>query len=1224
MRGVLCVLLFCATSVAAQTFRVTGTVTSAGSPVAGVRVQLGPATVTTSTDGRFAAELPPSNIDVVVDGVAGFLPTQLSGVPIDRDTELRLVLQRAVRITGRITGGDVGGLEPIRAHSLTREFETRLGVAPNGEFTLDLPPDAYALHGVARFPRLRMGRANVDARGGNVSGIEIALETIGNDPMQLAPPIASRISVSNADAEGMATVAGAAGATEGLSAVAIANLFTTQFVTTVSNRDGSFSARIFAPPGAVLQIKHDPTGHFIPKTVQANNALEGAAGTLVYVPAAAGTFSTMSVIGTALRGLPPSVAAAIGHEATFRLHATGAMTKRELAPGESIAFSGTLALHGATPIGDPSALLGRGGGQFHRYFDAQGRERRIDNDFVSGILTPTGLPIGQIAPRPGAGVATVGAFARVGAHLEAPFTFTGRVPDDLPPGHYRIELFFNVDGLPRLARSFDEPATVFTVSEMRPPSLPVVRIGNPAPPRLAWVLGLDDFSNGTRGTIAMEDRGSFAIANHIATNSDTFILPKGRYRLEPFAPMLSRSAGNGALAEVPHVPLKFPSGSLKVSVTKPDGTIDDLGTAPFAQAIMKTPITRAGNTANGASFHVSDFLQLSTLEPRFDYEFTRYGLHRISMTGMIEDLDGNVYAGGGVYELWIAKTLDLETAVLPGTPFEVHDAFAPAVVVQPGVPAYVEIDFRLSGEQAIERSFRGWANRFGLFASSDLLRMPFAGEYRVDVTARFLDDDGVLWMGAATFGGVVATPSSPLVTRGRRGFDLADGPQPQWFRVPEERKGGDHVMFPFNSGDIMWMSKFDPAADIPKITVTDPVGSFAARMRARASYTRIEQPFDIEDRITAGEIPLFSSSPPGRSPVEPESLDRWGYFYAAASRPGVRVRELISGDHSASGYWRFTGDNYAFQPGTGITGDLPNDFKFQFGGAVYRDESDGFRHYSGYASLFVLLPDDDRVGRVFPPFDASGGPILKLKGKDIDLFFHPTALRPGSILIRGEPIPLAGYAAPTLRSRIDAELIAPSGRQRGISGYTNAFGYFHQPLPFTADESGVWRMKVRITNEGPTSAGSLQPPYPTGDVLGSRDGEMYFYVVDPESPAANVNFPSSPALNQPVVFDVSGLSNRSLTYTVAAAGFILEEGTSASAKYTYDLAKLAETFPNLDRFDPDGRFAVDTVTLSFFLSGRDANGSSVFRARQVLLQGEELLAPAQNPPSPATRRRAVR
>jgi hypothetical protein len=1224
-------LLLFAMPLAAQTVHVSGTVTGNGEAVANAQVRIGSVTLTSNAAGHFAADLAQGNVEITVDPPAGigFLQTHLQNVPIDRDTEMHLALNRPVRVSVTVDFTDGPANGSLEFWSLTSERRFSVGLPGNGQFALDVPPDVYAVHAISFSPRLRRGRASVDARNGDAA-VTIPLAIVDETLLPPAPPVAAKITVSAADAEGMATVSGAPGAVEPLSAVAAGNLLTNQINFKVSNADGSFSLPLFAPPGSVLEIKHDATGRFLPQTAGTNNVFEGATGTLVYVPAAAGTFSTMQLIGVQQAATTLAVSEVIGNESPFVVRfAGGAPTKRDYSAGETISLSGTVSLYSKTPIADPAALKMNGFVSLFRYFDADGRERRIDNDFVSGILTPTGLPLGEVGTPinlfPGM---VLGPLIRAGNHFEATFTLAAPIPSDFPAGVYRPALFLGVQNLPPTIRTFDSPPSLFTISELRPPGLPLIRIGQPHAPKLDWVLGLDNFSNGSRGTIALEDRGAFGIASHVITNTDTFILPmveprsgkRHRYKLEPFAPMLSRTAGNGSMAEVPHVPLKFPSGSLHVTVTRPDGVVDDLGSAPFAEASLKTPVTRALNTMGDTSFHVTDFLQLTTLDPKFDYQFTQYGLHRISMTGTIEDLDGNVYSGGGTYEVWVARTLDLDTGVMAGTPFEVGDAFSPAVVVQPGVAADVDVTVQLlvdsKKEKAVTRRFSGQANRFGLFAPRDSMTMPGAGEYRMDVVARYVDEQGVLWMGAMTAGGVVETPNSPLVTHGRHGFDLADGPQNQWFRVPDARTGGDHVMFPFHSGDIMWMTKFDPAADIPKITVQDPLGTFAARIRPRAQQFRFEQPRDIEARITVGEIPLFSSTPTTKSLIEPENIDQWGYFYAAANKPGVHVREFISPDKSSSGYWRFTGDSYNFQLGTGYTADLPNDFKFQFGGAVYRNESDGFRYYGGYASLFIMLPNDDHVGRVFPPFQGngggqSGGPILRLNGKEIDMFFHPTALRPGSILVRAGNVSLAGYVAPTLRSKVTIRVVAPSGHERVIAGTTNKFGWFCQPgLDFVADEIGIWRVRVSVTNDGATSAGPLSAPFPTGDVLGSRNGEFNFYVVDGASAPLPIN--ATPA--DLFAFSAPGVE---LTTTATASGYILNESTTASMSYSYDLGALSTTFPNLDRFDPDGKPAVDTVTLSFF--ARAADGT--FRARQLTLQGDELQMPEQraNPTPPKHR-----
>ena len=67
---------------------------------------------------------------------------------------------------------------------------------------------------------------------------------------------------------------------------------------------------------------------------------------------------------------------------------------------------------------------------------------------------------------------------------------------------------------------------------------------------------------------------------------------------------------------------------------------------------------------------------------------------------------------------------------------------------------------------------RGRANRFGYFHPIDAsVPLSQPGEYRVDVTARFVDSEGKLWMGSRTSAGVVAPRDPPVIARGRRGID---------------------------------------------------------------------------------------------------------------------------------------------------------------------------------------------------------------------------------------------------------------------------------------------------------------------------------------------------------------------------------------------------------------------------------------------------------------------
>jgi len=759
------------------------------------------------------------------------------------------------------------------------------------------------------------------------------------------------------------------------------------------------------------------------------------------------------------------------------------------------------------------------------------------------------------------------------------------------------------------------------------------------------MLGLDTFSNGARGTVAIEDRERVGFTSHVMTNPRAMIVPLTdarsgaplRYKLEPYVPFVSATVSR--IGYTTRIPFKFPSGSLSVKVTKPDGAVDHLGSVPFAQSMCHSETTRSGINISASTSHVTDFMQLTTLDPRFDYTFTQYGLHRIEMKGAVDDLFGNTYAGGGTYEVWVARPIDLETATMTGTPFEHGNVFAPQVVLQPPVPAEVTVElahYPDSDPARVQRAtFAGRANRFGFFSPITSARMEGAGEYRVDVTAKYTDENGVLWMGATSWGNVVETPGSQLVAHGRRGFDGVNAIQQQWFNVRPSRAGGDHVMFPFHRGDVMWMQQNDPAADIPKITVQDPSGSFAARVRARASNGFAAEPPTLEDRIGAGEIPLFSTAPSRElSGFIPDKATQFGYFYAFAEKPGVHIREIISEDQSGNAYWRFT-ENYHFQLGAGIGGDQPNDIKFQFGGAVWRDTAD-FRYYGAYGSLFVLLPfNDDVGGRVFPPFQGNGGgptggPILTLKGKAVDLFFHPTALRAGTILQLGEKAALAGQLGPTLAAKVNILITSPSGATRTIAGQASKIGYFYDPSrDFAVDEPGVWKVKVSALYDGLTSGGQVQPPYPAGDVLGSRDGEFYFYVVRPDAapltvaPLQQWQRPSQRTITFNLTPPVP-LSNATLTYTVTMPGFILDEGTTATLAYTYDAQKLARDFPNLDLSDQDDLAGVDTITLSFLVTGTDAAGTPRHFARQVVLQGEELQMPAQKESVIPVRRRTVR
>lgn len=1064
------------------------------------------------------------------------------------------------------------------------------------------------------------------------------------------PPDPVLIAAGSIDATGKADIVGAAGAAFANARIVILNLNTGEYITSTAGADGSFKGRLFAPPGTSIAIQQQATSLNEPPL---HSSLSGLfPGTIIHVPVpgeAQGAFATATLVGNQWP-MPKNFLdiATEGHNEGNRLWISGSLTKKEWTAGTSGRLEGRAALFSkGLQTFDLSIYRFGGTVTLERIFDAEGNQEHAHPEAMSHVLTPSGLPIER---RRGIDAIRIGTINFSGftktnpEQAEATWSTDYQIPSDLPAGIYQLVISPTSD-LPLNPTLYYADVAGTNFLGDRPYSstgVAHITVGAVERRKLTWVLGMNDFSQGSRGVVSVQDAGRFQIAPHVITAAKHFILPLRDtytrepfvYRLEPFVPMIS--AANKGTPNPPTVNFAFPSGNLAVKVTRPDGSIVDLGGAPFASNYFQEAAGPTGNKINPNSNSPTHFYGLTTRTDKYDISFDQYGLHIIEVSGHILDTDGNRYDGGGTYEIWVAKPLDFEEGVFPGTPFEVGDTFAPTLTVQPGVPADVEIvvsHYPQSDKSKLVRSvISGRANSFGYFYPVTKTPVSFseAGEYRVDYTVRFIDEQGALWMGSSTWGSIVETPASRIVTNGRRGFDGGFRDQSQWPTLFDEDEVSVHLQFPFQRGDVMWMeeAQFEPRniANVPAVTLQDPVGRLTSIMRPRAQRhasqfnNSIANLFDY--RVGIGEIPLFSSTSSDISPALRPTADdtHWGYAYVGAARPGVRVREMVSEDAFENAYWRFN-DAYNYQAGVGENGDLTNDFKFQFGGAVYRAPNEDFYFYGAYGSLWVLLPETEpRGGRITPPFQGAsggpnGGPLMTLKGKPIDMFFHPTGLRPGSILRLGDTASFSGQLAPTLPSKATITITSPGGVISSITGYANKVGYFYKPgSDFVVQEPGVWKVNIQVVHEGMTSSGPVEAPFPTGNVLGSDNGEFTFYVVDSAASLAQTSTPTDSLVrpgNAIVSVPLStetGLQNIKLHYTTVMPGFILQQGVSNDLTYRYDARTLAQSFPNLDIQDGNGRTGVDTVTMSFMLSGLDNAGQSRFFGRQVLLQGEQLLA----------------
>ena len=1307
---------------------VSGTVTGPDGPVAGATMYyLSPCnqefgnTVETDASGHYTLTLG-EPAEVCITAVPP-LPTKLAQAPrrltITQDTSgVDFAVEPGRLLSGRVVDQN-GRPAPVpRPGHIPPKLDVRLYDYWDGEewrrwwlvfnefseFTLFLPPGQYFMTGFDPFP-------TVDLRDGDVSFWEVVADVPPQNqalPRNVTydepPPLADLITISPPDESGQVHVTGAPGAVPADAPdIRLVNLFTGDFANVPVASDGSFEADIHAPYGSALHLRYGYWSEFY--------WAEATGTTLwVYPPSSCLPSLPGGGWGGVENGIPYYLTGRAGNGGWWT--GTGSITTT-FTTGDVL--STTLAVTIASPAIDERFDSGdiwlRAVLNLEPFFDADGWPRQRVNRGMSTLVAPTGVPVENnplwryagYTPLTIQDQVQLTAAHRVSHTLHVTFDLSGIIPADLPAGHYRPALYLRMDevgGDPFQGGLFN--TSLLSVPEGEAPPrlevtfaenfgayyLPMIRVGEPAPPKLIWHLLTNTFSNGQRGVTAREDQGHFALSTRIAYQTDHLIVPRLEehsrlpitYRLEPFLPTISWSIAPEPIP--PMIPFAFPSGQLQVTVQRPDGAVDDLGAAPFLQARHGMPEPRYQYYI-GSDRTLQRLYEVTTLSPQFEYQFPLYGRYLITMTGTVDDIWGNTYQGGGAYEVYVAEPLDLE-GVFSGTPFEAGDALSPAVVVQPAVPAAVTVEFNLypnsDPAQAITHTVAGQANHFGYFSPGESanqrisgsagvsirsfahsLILSHPGEYCLDITAQYWDQNGVLWMGSTRGAGVVETPDSSLVAHGQRGVTKLMDNRPQWFFLSQIHPEGQKenapdvpedqavmVLYPYQYGDVLWVADFNNSI-IGEVTVQDTEGSFADLVLSRAWQG--ENPsnhfpgLEIPERVAVGEIPMFNTTPTGLDPaLFPESVDQWGYFYLLAQRPGISVRGYVGQAWFYRTYWS-TDYKYDRQFGHGRQGDLENDVKLQFGGGVVRlpgDDGGRPRHeYLGYASTEILIrPGTEEGNRCFPPFQGAaggpdGGPLLTLKGEDVNLFITPTGTQPGTVLEVGDTFSFSGVMWPNLASKVWITATAPGGALHLIQGQANKYGYFYNPDgDFVVDEPGRWAVDVRLVHDGYTSAGNVVPPYPTGNLLGSRDGRFYVYVVEKDMPLLSLDVPSDQFLSGPVpvVFSgaiPSGWQNVTGAFTAVMSGYILEEGeltiegdtpstvlrqssgqgSGQRFSYTFDPLRLHRDFPNLDVVEPEGSASLaDTFTFSFLLSGQDGNGQSHHRARVVTLQGQRLMA----------------
>jgi hypothetical protein len=150
-------------------------------------------------------------------------------------------------------------------------------------------------------------------------------------------------------------------------------------------------------------------------------------------------------------------------------------------------------------------------------------------------------------------------------------------------------------------------------------------------------------------------------------------------------------------------------------------------------------------------------------------------------------------------------------------------------------------------------------------------------------------------------------------------------------------------------------------------------------------------------------------------------------------------------------------------------------------------------------------------------------------------------------------------------------------------------------------------------------------PCPSGDVLGSANGQYVFYVVPTNTPQLGISNPLPGFLHiinevTPITINglvPAGLTNGTLDYTYRMPGFLLEHGqislSGSTFSLTFDPASLQADFPNLDLTNRADWLAglSDTFSIDLFLEG-DTPGGPLYRAGTITIQGERVYVDGQS------------
>ena len=822
-----------------------------------------------------------------------------------------------------------------------------------------------------------------------------------------------------------------------------------------------------------------------------------------------------------------------------------------------------------------------------RTFDADGVLRLASDERMSTLLTPTGLAIeggvqGAVTKRFGYAFRTpvdelvtvpLTATQKIDTLRQVTFNVSTKLPDDLPPGIYRLRLdygvmvkkaYYNLNGEAFARRGF--PKGPCDTESYTPPMFASAKNvtgkmidASTIKPRIPWVILSNYNSNGYRGVVADEDAAHFALSDRNIIHDDVILPlydennPKNTlaYNLEPQFPA-------DTIDPRENISWDYTQGQLSIRVTGPDGKTIDLGTAPYVAKAGQMPTTK------NAKF--------TQWKPQ------AYGQYTVKATGWTQDIWGNKYEGGGTYHFWIAKRMTLATATFQGQAYPVGNRYGRDIGFSPAVPADVVVTATLyvnsDPKNARTVVSTGKASTGGLFTSVQGLKpLPFdaPGEYHATVLAKYTDADGHLWVESMRHAGVVYPDDTPIVAHGKKltlpGNKLVDRGDTNlegWHNLQTDEQQLQHINYPYNAGDVLLIASEGEGAN--KI---EPVLTW--------DYKNNPMPYDPKwQAIGITNVQIQTSN--GYSPhMFPEYITDWMYYYAGAPRPGFMSRFLVGEDGTRAPYWPTSNSNFGGQVNASGNGDHPGDI-YRFIGGVVIKKKDQAPLYAGYMANGFILPKGSKDNRVIAPGSED---IMGSTGEKARVFLAMN-MRPGMVYDTGTTVAPALQIDPMVSLTVTFTLNYPDGRQVVAQGVGDATGSFAGKDRWALDVPGIYRYTVDSNWNGYKA---LVPGLP------KTGGEIY--VVEKEKPAGALgitfNLPPLSKFDPAKGTKFTGASTaKSIEYALIIPGAVLGQGTipvtNGKFEFNFDpvaLNKLAQTYDIVNAVSGKPEIG-DVVHLTFF------------------------------------------